>query len=320
MLVLMCGFLSAQSAPPEPILKSGGQPIYPPLARAAHIEGAVRLEFVLNRDGDPSSVTVVSGHPMLVPATVATVKTWKFEFPENAFREGQKYETTFAYKLAKKDIEQENQPTVSVAFHRVEITATWADVQASECPTSETQAPASMGTQDFVELFRSGCYGSCRVYTVRISANGDVAWKGRMFVNATGERRATIKAEDARALLERFRTRQFWSLCSSYTRSITDSSTIETHVEIGGQSKTVSNYADSAPGWVADLEDGIFGIRDFGSVLQQRSHLVHVAMLRCTHQWHDSGLRHVSIVEDVTEWFGSRIAVPPLMSVGRLID
>ncbi len=261
LLVLACGLLSAQSAqPPEPILKSAGQPTYPPLARAAHIEGEVRLEFVLNRDGDPSSVTVVSGHPMLVPATVATVKTWKFEFPENAFQEGQKYETTFAYKLSKKEIEQENQPKVSVAvntFHRVEIVATWADVQASECPAPETQAPASTEPQDFVELSRSGCYGTCPIYTVRISANGDVAWKGRMFVNATGERRAAIKAEDARALLEQFRTPQFWSLCSSYARSITDSSTIETHVEIGGQSKTVANYADSAPAWVANLEDAI---------------------------------------------------------------
>jgi len=41
-LVLACGLLSAQSAqPPEPILKSAGQPTYPPLARAAHIEGEV---------------------------------------------------------------------------------------------------------------------------------------------------------------------------------------------------------------------------------------------------------------------------------------
>lgn len=165
-LVLACGFLSAQSVPPEPILKSAGQRNYPPLARAAHIEGEVRLEFVLKHDGDPSSVTVISGHPMLVPATVATVKTWKFEFPENAFQEGRKYETTFAYKLAKKEIEQENQPKVNVTvntFHRVEIMAMWADVQASNCPAPETHAPASTETQDFVELSRSGCYGSCPI-------------------------------------------------------------------------------------------------------------------------------------------------------------
>lgn len=259
-LVLLCGFLSAQSTPSEPILKSAGQPKYPPLARAAHIEGEVRLEFVLNQNGEPSFVTVISGHPMLVPATVETVKTWKFEFPENAFEEGRKYQTTFAYKLSKMEIEQDHQAKTSVTvntFHRVEIMATWADVWAEGCPAPDTQAPASVGAQDFLELFRSGCYGSCPVYTVRISANGDVSWNGRMYVNATGERRATIKAEDARALLERFRTPQFWSLCGSYTRSITDSSTIDTKVEIEGQRKTVSNYADSAPAWVADLEDAI---------------------------------------------------------------
>jgi hypothetical protein len=38
LLVLLCGLLSAQiTQPPEPILKSAGQPTYPPLARAAHI-------------------------------------------------------------------------------------------------------------------------------------------------------------------------------------------------------------------------------------------------------------------------------------------
>jgi TonB family protein len=260
-VLLLGGLLSAQSAQtPEPILKSAGQPQYPALPRVAHIEGEVRLEFVLNQNGEPSSVTVISGHKMLAPAAVETVKSWKFEFPENAFQEGRKYETTFVYKLVKKAIEQENQPKLSVSvntFHRVEITATWAEAQASKCPAPETQPPASTGAQDFVEVFRSACYGSCPVYTVRVSANGNVLWNGRMFVNARGEHRATIKAEDARALVERFRTAQFWSLCDSYTRSITDSSTIETHVEIGGQRKTVSNYADSAPAWVADLEDAI---------------------------------------------------------------
>ena len=298
LLTLACRLLSAQSEqPPEPVLKSPGQATYPPLARAAHIEGEVRLEFVLNRDGDPSSVRVISGHPMLVPATVATVKTWKFELPENAFQEDRKYETTFAYKLAKKEIEQENQPKVSVAvntFHRVVVTAIWADAQASACPAPDAQAPASIAPEDFVELSRSGCYGTCPIYTVRISANGDVSWKGRMFVNATGERRTAMKAEDARALLERFRTPQFWSLCSSYARSITDSSTIETHVEIGGQSKTVANYADSAPAWVADLEDAIDDAAN-------------------THQWRHGDSRTESLSHIFNDAYMPKPGVTPLM-------
>jgi len=116
LLPLMCGLLSAQSAPPEPILKSAGQPQYPALARVAHIEGEVRLEFVLNQSGEPSSVTVISGHKMLAPAAVETVKAWKFEFPENAFQEGRKYETTFVYKQVKKDIEAGGRPLVPLAL------------------------------------------------------------------------------------------------------------------------------------------------------------------------------------------------------------
>jgi hypothetical protein len=58
-------------------------------------------------------------------------------------------------------------------FHRVEITAMWADSRASKCPVPETKPPASTGAQDFVEELRSACYGSCPVYTVRVSANGE---------------------------------------------------------------------------------------------------------------------------------------------------
>jgi len=237
-------------------------PRYPPIARLAHIEGQVKLEFALTQEGEPESVVVVSGHPILAAAAVANVKTWKLGLSENASCQGHKYETTFDYKLSREKVEPQDQGKLTVAlntFHHIEVGAMLPqEVQVSDCPsTGNTQVPTATGAQDFVEVFRSGCYGSCPVYTVRISADGDVAWKGRMFVNATGERRATIKAEDARALLERFRTPQFWSLCGSYTRMTTDSSTIETHVEIGNQSKTVSNYADSAPGWVAELEDAI---------------------------------------------------------------
>ena len=69
-LVLVCQLLAAQHITSEPILKSATKPYYPPLARLARIEGQVRLEFGLSREGNPSSITVVSGHPLLVPAAL----------------------------------------------------------------------------------------------------------------------------------------------------------------------------------------------------------------------------------------------------------
>ena len=67
--------VSAQS-PPQPILKSGQMPIYPPIARAARIEGEVKVTFVLNEKGEVESVDVKSGLPMLNDATADIVKSW----------------------------------------------------------------------------------------------------------------------------------------------------------------------------------------------------------------------------------------------------
>src|SRR5579872_1972175 len=35
------------------------------------------------------------------------------------------------------------------------------DVQAEACPTPDTRVPVATGAQDFVELSRWGCYGTC---------------------------------------------------------------------------------------------------------------------------------------------------------------
>jgi protein TonB len=59
-------------------LISGPRPIYPPLARQARIEGVVRLEAVISRDGTVLNLRAVSGHPMLIPAAVAAVQQWVF--------------------------------------------------------------------------------------------------------------------------------------------------------------------------------------------------------------------------------------------------
>ena len=59
-------------------LLSCPRPIYPPLARQARIEGVVRLEAVISRDGAVLSLRAVSGHPMLIRAAVAAVRQWVF--------------------------------------------------------------------------------------------------------------------------------------------------------------------------------------------------------------------------------------------------
>ena len=53
-------------------------PVYPPLARQARIQGTVILMIVINRSGEVRDVQLVSGHPMLAPAAVEAVKTWRY--------------------------------------------------------------------------------------------------------------------------------------------------------------------------------------------------------------------------------------------------
>jgi TonB family protein len=60
-------------------LKSSVTPQYPPLARQARIQGIVKLNVVIGRDGMVQNISVISGHPLLVPAAIAAVKQWVFE-------------------------------------------------------------------------------------------------------------------------------------------------------------------------------------------------------------------------------------------------
>lgn len=77
-------------SPPTERIKVGGivaaaklirqpQPIYPPLARQARIQGTVRLEAVISRDGTIENLTVLSGHPLLISAAMEAVRQWRYQ-------------------------------------------------------------------------------------------------------------------------------------------------------------------------------------------------------------------------------------------------
>jgi TonB family protein len=54
-------------------------PEYPALARQARIQGTVVLKALISKDGSMEGLTVMSGHPMLVPAAMDAVKQWKYK-------------------------------------------------------------------------------------------------------------------------------------------------------------------------------------------------------------------------------------------------
>jgi len=92
------GVLSAASAPPPPPPKAttpkrirvGGQveqaklifnpkPEYPPLAKMARIQGTVRLEAIISKDGTIQDLKVVTGHPLLVKSALEAVQRWRYQ-------------------------------------------------------------------------------------------------------------------------------------------------------------------------------------------------------------------------------------------------
>jgi periplasmic protein TonB len=55
------------------------EPTYPPLARAARIQGDVVLSAVIDANGQITNLQLVSGHPMLVPAALSAVRQWRYK-------------------------------------------------------------------------------------------------------------------------------------------------------------------------------------------------------------------------------------------------
>ncbi len=91
---ILGGVLSSAPPPPKPTtpkrIRLGGQveaarlifapkPEYPPLAKMARIQGSVRLEAIISKDGTIQDLKVVSGHPLLVKSAIEAVSRWRYQ-------------------------------------------------------------------------------------------------------------------------------------------------------------------------------------------------------------------------------------------------
>jgi len=77
-----------QEAPPKKVNISAGvavgmllqktQPIYPPIAKAARVQGTVVLQATISKSGTIENLKVVSGPAMLQSAALDAVRTWRY--------------------------------------------------------------------------------------------------------------------------------------------------------------------------------------------------------------------------------------------------
>lgn len=89
------GGVSGSNMPPPPKvtpqrIKVGGnvqsakllrqvQPIYPVIAKQAHIQGTVLLHAIIAKDGTIQDLSLISGHPFLVKNAEDAVKQWRYQ-------------------------------------------------------------------------------------------------------------------------------------------------------------------------------------------------------------------------------------------------
>jgi protein TonB len=55
------------------------KPTYPPLAKAARVQGTVKFEAIIAKDGTIQNLKMISGPPLLVQAAMQAVQQWQYK-------------------------------------------------------------------------------------------------------------------------------------------------------------------------------------------------------------------------------------------------
>src|SRR5712692_7421649 len=101
LLMVVPSALAQESTEALPKVVQHSEPIYPPLARQARIQGEVSVK--VTTDGESAREAVAqTGHTLLRKAAEDNVKTWKF-----ASHTPSTFNVTFRYKLMESSVEVE---------------------------------------------------------------------------------------------------------------------------------------------------------------------------------------------------------------------
>ncbi len=282
---------SAQSNQ-DPVLIYADDAKYPSLAKQAHIEGDVEVQFRIDRHGMTQDVEAISGHPMLLQAAVDNVRTWKFRVPSSP----KILTTTFQFTLSDPhEAFDYGTRTERHGFSLVDVKATPSVLdggipRALACPTAKVSIPTKETSSDYLELSRGD-------YTVRVGATGSVTWKGRSSTGSIETHSFQVSSQQARGLLDLFNTEQFWNLCGEYNYTNKHTAILVLHV--GSASKRVADFGRVAPELLPHLEDRI----DF---------------LARTHEWRH-GDPTVEPLWNISDEY-AKPDLPPLLAAARDCD
>jgi len=119
------------------------------------------------------------------------------------------------------------------------------------------QTPPENLTDVEITLERTACYGTCPIYTISISGDGSVTYRGEQFVKTIGVQKYNISAGDVEELVALIYQKSFFSLRDRYEIGATDMPTVITTVRVGDQIKSVENYGRAGPAQLHEIEQKI---------------------------------------------------------------
>jgi TonB family protein len=104
---------SATTAPTVPILQGAAIPVYPPIAKAAHVSGKVIVRVTV-KDGSVVKTVVLSkldpsGQRFLETPTVENLKTWRFSADVNG-----EFSVTYTYAISGDETDNPTNPRVEM--------------------------------------------------------------------------------------------------------------------------------------------------------------------------------------------------------------
>lgn len=148
-----------------------------------------------------------------------------------------------------------------------------AAANAAPSPSAATSEVASWS----VRLERGPCYGTCAAYTVDLSADGTVKFKGVRFVSDTLEHSTKVSTESVRALQSQIEAAGFKTLPTMYVDSAkicqpyaTDAPTATITVRNGAATHTVvhDHGCGGAPPILNTLEQAIDSVAQTSQWMQ----------------------------------------------------
>lgn len=197
-------------------------PTYPPLAKAARVEGTVHLKLLVNSNGVVSQVFESSGHPLLVRAAKEAALQYRY-----------------------RPFEVAGVPTTVL----VEASVSFSLSGKSASPPIPFPEVTNLNSV-LIE------YGDGSI-SLRIKGTGLVEYDGVSGVIVEGKHQRHIEPQDIQQLVESFRRADFFSLRDDYSVGATDVGQTRTSIQIGNLQKSITDDWVQIPPALKSVQDAI---------------------------------------------------------------